>query len=162
VGRGAACGAVCMLRECVCVCVCVCVCTCVCVFMHAGPATPAPAPPAVPSTTTPKNPTRKRADTAASLGHSVGSGGAADLRTRYRRLRPDEDPGGDQATFNIVVMEASACACACARVLVRVRVRVRVFRVKGLGVRGFVVRGLDPLALRFGAYTQGLGPPSLP
>ncbi len=27
------------------------------------------------------------------------------LRTRYRRLRPDEDPTEETSTFNIVVME---------------------------------------------------------
>jgi hypothetical protein len=29
------------------------------------------------------------------------------MRTKYRRLRADEDPEGELATYNIVVMEVS-------------------------------------------------------
>jgi hypothetical protein len=40
-----------------------------------------------------------------SLNSSLNSG---PLRSRYRRMRPDEDPEGELATYNCVVMEVRA------------------------------------------------------
>jgi hypothetical protein len=42
------------------------------------------------------------------LDASASTGGA--LRTRYRRLRPEEDPEGEATAFNIVVMEVGRVA----------------------------------------------------
>jgi hypothetical protein len=45
-------------------------------------------------------------------GSFVSAGGSPmpGLRTRYRRLLPEEDPSGDVATYNIVVMEVGVGA----------------------------------------------------
>ena len=40
-------------------------------------------------------------------GKSLGATMLAEVRTRYRRLRPSEDPQGEVQTYNIVVMEVS-------------------------------------------------------
>ena len=64
-----------------------------------------------------------------SLSFSGVSASCDMLRTRFRRLRPDEDPDNELATFNIVVMEVCVYlhvfACVHMRVCLCVHVSCR-------------------------------------